>query len=72
MVRGVLQSLSRYDRPSHRSNGEGMKVITLGPEGTFSHEMATLIGADEIVLVPTIGRVFAESGQDRNTRTGSA
>nr|WP_319537975.1 prephenate dehydratase domain-containing protein [uncultured Methanospirillum sp.] len=37
-----------------------MKVITLGPEGTFSHEMATLIGADEIVLVPTIGRVFAE------------
>jgi prephenate dehydratase len=37
-----------------------MKIVTLGPEGTFSHEMATLIGADEIVLVPTIGKVFAE------------
>ncbi len=37
-----------------------MKVITLGPEGTFSHEMATLIGADEIVLIPTIGKVFSE------------
>jgi len=37
-----------------------MKIITLGPEGTFSHEMAALIGADEIVLVPTISKVFAE------------
>jgi len=37
-----------------------MRLITLGPEGTFSHEMAALIGADDITLVPTISKVFAE------------
>ena len=37
-----------------------MTVITLGPEGTFSYEMALLIGEDDIILAPTIGRVFAE------------
>ena len=37
-----------------------MTLITLGPEGTFSHEMALKIGAEEIVLVPTICKVFVE------------
>ncbi len=37
-----------------------MTLITLGPEGTFSHEMAQRIGSDNIILMPTIGKVFAE------------
>ncbi|MDD1727437.1 MAG: prephenate dehydratase, partial [Methanospirillum sp.] len=37
-----------------------MKLITLGPEDTFSHEMSQKIGAVETVLVSTIGKVFAE------------
>ena len=37
-----------------------MKLITLGPEGTFSHEMAMKIGGTEIILMPTIGKVFGE------------
>ena len=38
-----------------------MKVITLGPEGTFSHELALKMeGADaEIVLLPTIRSIMA-------------
>jgi len=38
-----------------------MKVITLGPEGTFSHELALkLFGPDaEIVLLPTIRGIMA-------------
>lgn len=43
-----------------------MTLITLGPEGTFSHEMAMKIGAEDIILVPTICKVFAEV-----TRTGN-
>ena len=35
-------------------------IVALGPEGTFSHEMAERIGEDEILLVPTITKVFAE------------
>ena len=31
-----------------------MTVITLGPEGTFSHELALKLGCDPVVLVPTI------------------
>lgn len=37
-----------------------MTIITLGPEGTFSHEMAMKIGSPDIMLVPTIGTVFSE------------
>ncbi len=36
-----------------------MTLITLGPEGTFSHELARCMDRD-IVLVPTIGRIFAK------------
>ncbi|PKL58864.1 MAG: prephenate dehydratase, partial [Methanomicrobiales archaeon HGW-Methanomicrobiales-4] len=32
-----------------------MTLITLGPEGTFSHEMGMKIEPDQIVLVSTIG-----------------
>lgn len=37
-----------------------MTLITLGPKGTFSHEMAERIQSGEIILVDTIGKVFAE------------
>lgn len=37
-----------------------MTLITLGPEGTFSHEMAILTGYPDIRLVPSIIRVFQE------------
>jgi len=36
-----------------------MTVVTLGPEGTFSHELATRLKSDRIVLKPTINGVFA-------------
>jgi prephenate dehydratase len=36
-----------------------MTLITLGPQGTFSHEMALKIDTD-IILVSTITKVFAE------------
>ncbi|UUX91338.1 prephenate dehydratase [Methanoplanus endosymbiosus] len=39
-----------------------MKIAALGPEGTFSHELAVKISGDsEVVLFPTIKRVFAEA-----------
>ncbi len=37
-----------------------MTLIVLGPQGTFSHEMAEKIHSGEIILVDTIGKVFAE------------
>lgn len=36
-----------------------MTVITLGPEGTFSHELALRLNCDPVVLEPTIHRIFA-------------
>jgi prephenate dehydratase len=38
-----------------------MKILTLGPEGTFSHEVALKIATkkDEIVLLPTIHAIMA-------------
>ncbi|HVP95910.1 prephenate dehydratase [Methanoregula sp.] len=36
-----------------------MTVITLGPEGTFSHELALRLKSDTIVLEPTIHSIFA-------------
>ena len=36
-----------------------MTVITLGPEGTFSHELAIKLGCDPVVLEPTIHSIFA-------------
>jgi prephenate dehydratase len=44
-----------------------MTLITLGPEGTFSHEMALKIESSDITLVSTIGKVFTEV-----VRTGSS
>jgi prephenate dehydratase len=36
-------------------------IAALGPEGTFSHELAVaLFGEGEVVLFPTIRRIFAE------------
>ena len=40
-------------------HGEKMTVITLGPEGTFSHELALRLKCDPVVLEPTIHRIFA-------------
>lgn len=37
-----------------------MKVVTLGPKGTFSHQLARRVFGDDIVLVPTIGEIFSE------------
>ena len=42
-----------------------MRIAALGPEGTFSHELAVKIsGGSEVILLPTIKKVFdeAESG----------
>jgi prephenate dehydratase len=36
-----------------------MKAACLGPYGTFSHEMAMEVYGDDILLLPTIGDVFA-------------
>ncbi len=39
-----------------------MKVATLGPAGTFSHEMAlSLFGEDSILLLPTIRAIFQQT-----------
>lgn len=39
-----------------------MKVATLGPAGTFSHEMAVaLFGDDSVVLLPTIRAIFKQT-----------
>jgi prephenate dehydratase len=35
-----------------------MTVFVLGPEATFSHELAIRLREDDIRLVPTIGRIF--------------
>ena len=37
-----------------------MTTITLGPEGTFSHELALRLKCDAIVLEPTIHSIFAK------------
>ncbi|MCX6694533.1 MAG: ACT domain-containing protein [Methanomicrobiales archaeon] len=37
-----------------------MKVGALGPEGTFSHEVAVRINHGEVLLFPTVHRIFAE------------
>ena len=37
-----------------------MNVVTLGPNGTFSHQLAREAFGDGIVLVPTIGEIFSE------------
>lgn len=37
-----------------------MTLVTLGPEGTFSHQMAARIEKGPIHLVPTISKVFSE------------
>ena len=38
--------------------GRPLKLAALGPEGTFSHTLAVRL-ADEVILLPTIGAVFA-------------
>jgi len=35
-------------------------IAVLGPEGTFSHELALSLFGDEVVLLPTIHRIFDE------------
>jgi prephenate dehydratase len=35
-------------------------IAVLGPEGTFSHELALSLFGDEVVLHPTIHRIFDE------------
>jgi prephenate dehydratase len=37
-----------------------MNLVTLGPEGTFSHEVAELVCKNSVTLVPTIREVFRE------------
>ena len=41
-----------------RIHGEKMTIITLGPEGTFSHELAMRLSYSPLRLVPTIHGVF--------------
>ncbi|MDH7593316.1 MAG: prephenate dehydratase domain-containing protein [Methanomicrobiales archaeon] len=41
-----------------------MRIATLGPEGTFSHELAQEFGENEILLLPTIRAVFARVEQE--------
>jgi len=36
-----------------------MATYILGPEGTFSHELALRLKTDDIRLVPSIGRIFS-------------
>jgi len=36
-----------------------MTVITLGPEGTFSHELALRLKSNPVILEPTIHSIFA-------------
>jgi len=36
-----------------------MKTITLGPEGTFSHEVALKLGCEPLVFAPTIYSIMA-------------
>ncbi|MDD1673349.1 MAG: ACT domain-containing protein [Methanomicrobiales archaeon] len=55
-----------------------MTIFTLGPEGTFSHEMAEELYHEKIVLLPTIQSVFerVQEGKDlglvplENSETG--
>ena len=35
-----------------------MTVLTLGPAGTFSHELAARLYADDIELLPTIRAII--------------
>lgn len=42
-----------------------MTLCCLGPEGTFSHEMARALTDDEIILVPTITDVFRAVAEGR-------
>jgi len=47
----------KRNKKTHAGAPEPMRLITLGPEGTFSHEMALkldLVKPGEIVLLPTI------------------
>jgi prephenate dehydratase len=43
--------------------GEPMTTFVLGPEGTFSHELALRLGVKDIRLMPTIHGVFAAAGR---------
>jgi len=36
-----------------------MTVVTLGPQGTFSHELVLRLGCKDIILEPTIHSIFA-------------
>ena len=36
-----------------------MTIITLGPEGTFSHELALKLKCEPLVLAPTIHAILA-------------
>lgn len=42
-----------------------MTVFTLGPEGTFSHELALRLGCKSIVLEPTIHSIFARVAEGK-------
>ena len=48
-------------------HGEEMTVITLGPEGTFSHELAQKLACDPLVLKPTIHGIFAAVAAGKET-----
>lgn len=37
-----------------------MTILALGPEGTFSHELAFRLFGEEVELVPTIHRIFVQ------------
>lgn len=41
-----------------------MSLVTLGPEGTFSHEVAESVSRGPVMLVPTIREVFREVAEN--------
>src|SRR5208337_3515976 len=57
--RRLLRSGPGSHRCPDRMHGEEMTVITLGPDGTFSHELALRLGCEPVVLEPTIHSIFA-------------
>ena len=50
-----------------QGDGKLVTLITLGPEGTFSHDLALKMDT-EIILVPTISTIFSKVLSDRDTR----
>ncbi len=49
-------------------HGEPMTTFTLGPEGTFSHQLALKMGCTDIRCVSTIHGIFSAVAQGEGDR----